>query len=136
MPSINPFNTAMGENEATSTSCSNNNITNTRTTRVVLLRDAHIARSAGDGQEVRDKEQEEVRADETFDDDVLEEVEAECNTPACDEAAHSKKNFGKADYRLSKVEIDDKGLVRTAWMLMRPRDRSKKLVSLKVGVRS
>ena len=51
----------------------------------------------------------------------------------------------QADYkdsRMNRVETDDKGLVRTAWVLMRPRDsreksfpyRSKKLVSLKVGI--
>ena len=56
-----------------------------------------------------------------------------------------EKKVGKADYRISRVdrvETDDKGLVRTAWVLMRPRDsrekslpyRSKKLVSMKVGI--
>ena len=56
-----------------------------------------------------------------------------------------EKKVGKADYRISKVdrvETDDKGLVRTAWVLMRPRDsrekslpyRSKKLIPMKVGI--
>ena len=44
--------------------------------------------------------------------------------------------------KVEKVETDDKGLVRTAWVLMRPRDsrekslpyRSKKLISMKVGI--
>ena len=39
------------------------------------------------------------------------------------------KKVGKADYRISKVEkveTDNKGLVRTAWVLMRPRDSREK----------
>ena len=43
---------------------------------------------------------------------------------------------------MDRVETDDKGLVRTAWVLMRPRDsrekslpyRSKKLIPMKVGI--
>ena len=56
-----------------------------------------------------------------------------------------ESKVGKADYRLSKVkevEIDAKGLVRTAWVLMRPRDSrektlpycSKNLTTMKVGI--
>jgi hypothetical protein len=51
MPSSGPTQAAMGENEATSTCCSNTTIT--RTTRAVLQRrDAHVERSVGAGQEV------------------------------------------------------------------------------------